>query len=392
MPRCTHCMSVDGRVKLLLHIGLPLVMVLSVVQGAEAADVVRACVKNGVVVRLAVGALSCPKGTTRLAWNVQGPVGPSGPKGEPGVQGVAGPAGPVGPAGPSGSSGGVVGPQGPKGDTGPQGPAGPAGSGSGSTGPQGPAGPQGPQGIQGPKGETGTAGTPGAQGLSGIPGAQGPQGETGTAGPAGPQGETGPIGPRGFTGPAGVDGPQGPPGEKGETGTAGAAGPQGIQGPKGETGTAGATGPAGIVSAQQATASNYYSDLSTSAITYTELASLELQPGKYLLIGDANIYGKFRSQGGQAGAICSLRSNGFGAATRVVSVSGNDPSDRVAIQLSVMTVLDLNPVWGAQTYSLGCTTQSINDGMTPYAERAQLVAIPFGALTQTQTTTTPHTL
>ena len=66
---------------------------------------------------------ACPKGTTAISWNQQGP---------------AGPAGATGPAGPAGSAG-------PKGDTGAQGPA-------GNDGAQGPAGTQGPAGPQGPPG------------------------------------------------------------------------------------------------------------------------------------------------------------------------------------------------------------------------------------------------
>ncbi len=58
---------------------------------------------------------TCPKGTTAVTWNQQGPTGPAGPQGPQG-------------------------PQGPKGDTGAQGPGGD----DGAAGPQGPAGPAGP--------------------------------------------------------------------------------------------------------------------------------------------------------------------------------------------------------------------------------------------------------
>ena len=70
---------------------------------------------------------NCPKGTTAISWNQQGPAGP------------AGPAGAIGPAGPAG----------PKGDTGTQGPAGPAG----------PAGPKGDTGAAGAAGAPGTGAT-----------------------------------------------------------------------------------------------------------------------------------------------------------------------------------------------------------------------------------------
>ena len=357
---------------------------MSAPQSAIAASVVRACVKNSVIVKVALGALTCPQGTKRIAWNMRGPIGPAGPIGVQGPQGPAGPVGPVGPVGPAGPqaasttvgvSSGVQGPQGPAGPPGPQGPAGPAGGPAGPQGPEGPQGPPGPAGLQGLQGPVGLQGAIGPAGPAGADGAPGPQGVQGIAGP---QGETGTVGPQG---PKGETGTAGPPGEKGETGTAGPPGE------KGETGTA---GPAGVVSGQYATASNYFSDISTSAITYTNLAALTLQPGKYVLLADANIYGKYRNQGGQAGANCSIRASGFGVVTRTFTVSGNDPTGRVAVHLSLMAVLDLNPMWGEQTYFLGCNSQSLDDGMTPYAEKAQLVAIPLAALTQSQTTTTPH--
>ncbi len=45
---------------------------------------------------------SCPKGTTAISWNMQGPEGPEGPAGPSGPAGPAGAAGPS--AGPSGST------------------------------------------------------------------------------------------------------------------------------------------------------------------------------------------------------------------------------------------------------------------------------------------------
>ena len=44
---------------------------------------------------------SCPRGTTAISWNVQGPTGPAGTEGPAGATGPAGPAGPSGPAGPT---------------------------------------------------------------------------------------------------------------------------------------------------------------------------------------------------------------------------------------------------------------------------------------------------
>src|ERR1700733_2494446 len=60
---------------------------------------------------------NCPKGTTAISWNQEGPAGPAG---------ATGPAGNTGPAGPQGPAGqtGATGPAGPQGSTGPAGPAG----------------------------------------------------------------------------------------------------------------------------------------------------------------------------------------------------------------------------------------------------------------------------
>jgi hypothetical protein len=51
---------------------------------------------------------SCPKGTTPISWNQQGPAGPAGPSGPAGVAGPSGPAGPAGPSGPPGPPGPTV--------------------------------------------------------------------------------------------------------------------------------------------------------------------------------------------------------------------------------------------------------------------------------------------
>jgi hypothetical protein len=112
---------------------------------------------------------NCPKGTTAISWNQQGPAGPAGPAGPPGA----------------------TGPAGPKGDTGSQGPAGP----KGDVGPAGPAGPPGAPGAPG-TGVTVAAEPPGANCANGggaitdggnntayaCTGATGPKGDTGVAG------------------------------------------------------------------------------------------------------------------------------------------------------------------------------------------------------------------
>lgn len=137
---------------------------------------------------------TCPKGTTAISWNQQGPAGPAGP---------VGPAGAIGPQGPAGAPG----PQGPKGDTGAQGPAGPAGA----TGPAGPAGADGSTVLNGTGAPADSVGNNGdfyidtaADVLYG-PKANGtwPAAGASLAGPAGPKGDTGPAGPQGPPGPPG---------------------------------------------------------------------------------------------------------------------------------------------------------------------------------------------
>jgi hypothetical protein len=178
---------------------------------------------------------NCPKGTTAISWNQQGPAGPAGAAGPTGPAGTAGPAGATGLAGPKGDTG-APGPAGPAGTTGPAGP-------KGDTGAAGPAGPQGPQGPAGANGNTVLRGTGPPDNSAGSPGdfyldtaadmlfgpktgngwpaagtsLTGPAGPTGDTGPAGPAGDTGPAGPQGPAGPRGLAGPQGPAGANGNT-------------------------------------------------------------------------------------------------------------------------------------------------------------------------------
>jgi hypothetical protein len=150
---------------------------------------------------------NCPKGTTAVSWNQQGPGGP------------AGPAGPAGAAGPTGNTGpaGATGPEGPKGDTGAQGPAGTDGA-TGQAGATGPAGPQGPAGTDGSAVLNGTGAPASSLGHDGDfyldtaanvlygPKAAGAWPLTGASllGPAGSTGATGAAGPQGPSGSSGV--------------------------------------------------------------------------------------------------------------------------------------------------------------------------------------------
>ena len=115
----------------------------------DSSGVIHGCWTNGAINGTHVFVLqdagtTCPKGTTAISWNQQGPAGP---------QGTTGPAGPAGPAGAVGAAGpqGPTGPPGAKGDTGDTGAQGPPGN-DGAPGPAGSAGPPGPQGPAGPPG------------------------------------------------------------------------------------------------------------------------------------------------------------------------------------------------------------------------------------------------
>jgi hypothetical protein len=139
-------------------------------------------------------------------------------------------------------------------------------------GPPGPPGPQGEQGLQGPKGDTGEPGPAGLKGDTGEPGPIGPKGDKGDKGDTG---EPGPIGPKGDKGDTGEIGPIGPKGDKGDTGEQGPAGPQGPMGLRGPS-DAYVTSP--LVQALSS--------------TDTEVASLDLDPGTYLVSVSMNLEAK----------------------------------------------------------------------------------------------------
>ena len=250
-------------------------------------------------------------GTTQQVTNVSdvltGPQGPQGPQGE------TGPQGPIGPQGPQGETG----PQGPQGETGPQ-------------GPQGETGPEGPQGIQGETGATGqsanisigtvTTLTSGSNatvvnsGTSmdavldfGIP--QGPQGETG---PQGPKGDTGDVGPQG---PQGEIGPQGPKGDTGDVGPQGPQGPKGDTGPQGPQGEIGPQGPKGTITA--IVANPLSSDKSYSS-SDTNLQSLTITSGTWLVFWCIRITG----QGNTSLVYANLKKD----STTLQGVASNIPS------------------------------------------------------------------
>lgn len=161
----------------------------------DASGVVHGCYTNQAlngshVIVLQDAGSNCPKGTTAVSWNEQGPAGATGP---------AGPAGAIGPPGPPGQAGaaGAAGATGANGNTVLNGTGGPASS-------------LGNNGdfyldtaadvLYGPK-AGGTWPTPGTS----LVGSAGAAGSTGPAGPVGPAGVTGPAGPIGPAGAASLD-------------------------------------------------------------------------------------------------------------------------------------------------------------------------------------------
>jgi hypothetical protein len=78
--------------------------------GPVSGGVVSGCYTNGAVngshaLVLQDAYTSCPKGTTAVSWNEQGPPGATGPAGATGATGAAGAAGPPGAAGTTGAAG-----------------------------------------------------------------------------------------------------------------------------------------------------------------------------------------------------------------------------------------------------------------------------------------------
>jgi hypothetical protein len=76
----------------------------------DGSGVIHGCYTNAAIngshaLVLQDAATNCPRGTTAISWNVQGPAGPAGPAGAAGAAGPAGPTGPPGPSGPAGPSG-----------------------------------------------------------------------------------------------------------------------------------------------------------------------------------------------------------------------------------------------------------------------------------------------
>jgi hypothetical protein len=106
----------------------------------------------------------------------------------------------------------------------------------------------------------------------------------GVPGPAGPRGPAGDLGPKGDPGPPGPQGEQGPKGDAGPKGDSGPAGAQGAPGAKGDPGPAGPSGAGPGYVAFQASGAIQLSDT-----TWSDLASLTLPTGNYLLIATVTV-------------------------------------------------------------------------------------------------------
>lgn len=89
-----------------------------------------------------------------------------------------------------------------------------------------------------------------------------------------------------------VQGPAGPQGPQGATGPQGSAGPQGPQGPQGPAGPQGPQGVPGV-----STAYEYSRDTPTQlGPARSDLATLQLPAGRYVLTGQARFYGSSNAQ------------------------------------------------------------------------------------------------
>jgi len=216
-----------------------------------------------------------------------------------------------------------------RGETGEQGPQGDKGD-QGEKGEQGEPGPQGEVGPQGPPGEYARVNltealdpnaTPGelawrqtdgnlyvrnsngsAQWVvanSARPGPPGPAGPPGEKGEQGEPGERGEQGEPGETGPQGETGEQGPQGDKGETGEPGPQGEQGEAGPPGAAGVADLTGGhAGPNEVGEYFEVVQSTNITFSANTNVNIASLPLGPGDWEVWGQASLYNTASIGGG----------------------------------------------------------------------------------------------
>jgi len=254
---------------------------------------------------------------------------------------------------------------------GPAGPAGPQGP-VGAVGPVGPTGPQGLQGLQGdvgPKGDAGLMGPIGPVGPQGAKGDVGAQGVAGVAGPTGPQGVAGPLGPQG---PQGLQGDAGPQGLQGPQGLLGPMGPAGPQGPVGPSGTGGGGG--NVIANADSVFTRHF--LQAGATTPSTVATLDLTPGNWVIVGKAMATALDPNTTSEA--TCALVS-GIGG------TGANLDYHAVAMNLNVhntITVAAPFTVTGSADghLELQCQTMDTTNGMV---ENAQIWAVQVGTLNTT---------
>jgi hypothetical protein len=216
----------------------------------------------------------------------------------------------------------------------------------------------------------------GLVGPQGVKGDVGPQGAAGVAGPTGPQGLAGGLGPKGDIGPPGRQGDTGAAGPQGIAGQSGPMGPQGPMGPAGASGTG--TGGANVVAFADSEFTQQY--LGAGSPFATTVATLDLPPGSWVIVGKA--MASAFAQSATAEARCMLAS-GFG---------GTGPTlDRhtVAMAMDVHNTVTVAAPFTVQGSAEGhielqCRTLDATDGMI---ENAQLWAVQVGTLTSTVATT-----
>jgi len=169
----------------------------------------------------------------------------------------------------------------------------------------------------------------------------------------GAQGIPGPQGPKGDKGDPGEPGPPGPKGDKGDPGDPGPQGPQGEPGPS-----------LGYVTSTGAS----YTDISYSGpFVYTNVASLDLPPGNWIVSAKVRIS---HASGGPITAGCVLDFGG----SQIVDVSSMSLNDQVGIEggtIPLTIPLSMN-ISGVVNLECG--------GLDSLASYAVISAVKVGAL------------
>jgi hypothetical protein len=166
-------------------------------------------------------------------------------------------------------------------------------------------------------------------------------------------------------GAQGIPGPQGPKGDKGDPGDPGPPGPKGDKGDPGDPGPQGEPGPSlGYVTSTGAS----YTDISYSGpFVYTNVASLDLPPGNWIVSAKVRIS---HASGGPITAGCLLE---FGGA-QIVDEGRISLNDQVGIEAGTIPLtipLSMN-ITGVVNLECG--------GLDSLANFAVISAVKVGAL------------